>query len=883
MALEELTAYGTVGDVDEEDLRQALGVLIDPQHRVEIRLLPSGRSFLFPGKDPEAIVRAVCNHASSPGIYYTLNALRDNLNATAKDKDVVRRRLFLIDIDPVRPASFEKYASSDSEKAAALIMAKDVARGLGQLGWPEPVWIDSGNGYHLLFLVDLPNDSTTRKLLKELLYALGDKYDLASAKIDRSVHNASRISKLPGTLAAMKKTAPGRPHRRCQVLSIPKPFVLVPVEQLRATLSFLTKEKTEEAEARRSATEKGPPQGLYLLTASSGRTEAAYVQAALRGEVERVAGAKSGDRNNVLNRAAFCIGTLHHLGHTNAEEVAEALFKAAQRSRLDQDDGGPEGVRRTIKSGFESGCACPREFPEGFGTAGEGNGQAKDGGKKTYALETTCLATLQMEPIKYLIPDVLPLGMPTLFVGDGGQGKSTIAAIIAADVSAGRCCLGLDYTPPEACEVLLIACEDGYESVVLPKLVVAGADLTKIHRVDGVRDDDGKLLPFSVAYLDALEATIRENPAIKLVVIDPASVYVGRAKVDDHRDSELRAALAPLSLMLAAYEVAAILIMNLNKCTTVKAIYRVSGGQGYVSTARASFAFVQADKDDEDGDDVRLMLPLKHNVKKSSGFKYRPAPVDDEDRQRILQDHCGHLDEERKQLLGQQLFQMEWLGTTTTDVNEHMAEQAKKERGPNKVEQCADWLATFLAGYAYPSDEILSAALKAGFTFDNVKNAKTRLKSTHDLHNSCAGFQGTWWSGLGPVAGWKHRPEPPPKQQGQPADCSEPSPQGERAQDTPSASPEETEKSSSSSTQDDSQSRETRETRESGERGVRQHDSTPDCREPDVPESLPVSGNSGGPPPLSPESHDSPESPESVSVTTPEEPQLVLAEDEGLI
>jgi hypothetical protein len=243
MSLEELTAVGTAFDIDEADLRRALGVLLDPNHRVELRLLPSGRSLFFAGNDPDALVAAVHKHADSPGIYYTLNPVMDDLTVTAKDKHVVRRRLFLIDIDPTRPASFAKFASTDDEKAAAMIVAKDVVRGLNQLEWPEPIMIDSGNGYHLLYCIDLPNDAPSRFLLKNLLLTLARRHDLQSATIDKSVHNASRIAKLPGTWAAMKKAAPGRPHRRCQVLSIPPTIRTVTAQQLHETLAALAPAK----------------------------------------------------------------------------------------------------------------------------------------------------------------------------------------------------------------------------------------------------------------------------------------------------------------------------------------------------------------------------------------------------------------------------------------------------------------------------------------------------------------------------------------------------------------------------------------------------------------------------------------------------------------
>jgi hypothetical protein len=87
--------------------------------------------------------------------------------------------------------------------------------------------------------------------------------------------------------------------------------------------------------------------------------------------------------------------------------------------------------------------------------------------------------------------------------------------------------------------------------------------------------------------------------------------------------------------------------------------------------------------------------------------------------------------------------------------------KAKKQDG-TKVAKCKEWLKTFLAKYAYPSDELLAAAKVAGYTFDNLKEAKAELKREGVIYHSNATFPGGWWSGPGIPAGWTSRPEPTP-------------------------------------------------------------------------------------------------------------------------
>ena len=277
--------------------------------------------------------------------------------------------------------------------------------------------------------------------------------------------------------------------------------------------------------------------------------------------------------------------------------------------------------------------------------------------------------------------------------------------------------------------------------------------------MEGIRTKEGKPAPFSLAHYQALERELEKNPEIRLVIIDPAGAYIGRAGCDDHRDSELRALLGPLSELAAKHRVAVVLVKHLNKGATVKAVNKVSGSTGYVNAVRAAF-IVAPDPEDPDR---KLFLPLKFNIgPKPQGFAFRLKGLGPEEAAPLLAPF-DHLAEEDRERLAAQLFRPEWEGRVDDDPDEVVGEGARKDRGPNKVEACADWLEKFLTPYAWPSDEIKSAAKAAGFTFDNVKEAKAKLGREKGLCNTNKGrFQGKWWSGFGPPETWKLRAEPPP-------------------------------------------------------------------------------------------------------------------------
>src|SRR5262249_12560752 len=158
-------------------------------------------------------------------------------------------------------------------------------------------------------------------------------------------------------------------------------------------------------------------------------------------------------------------------------------------------------------------------------------------------LVTTCLADVRPEPVRWLVPGYLARGKMVTWGGDGGQCKSTVTLHVTACLTTGRAALGLDYEPPPPADVLLVGCEDGYADTVVPRLLAAGADLGRVHRVDGIRHADGKPRPFGLDHLQAIEEELRARPGVRLIVIDPAASFTGRARIDDHKNAELRSVL----------------------------------------------------------------------------------------------------------------------------------------------------------------------------------------------------------------------------------------------------------------------------------------------------------------------------------------------------
>ncbi|PKL65495.1 MAG: hypothetical protein CVV32_03280 [Methanomicrobiales archaeon HGW-Methanomicrobiales-3] len=218
------------------EIAAAADLLAGAGNVVEVRALSSGAVHSGYFTDPAALARsceALDTDPSVHGIYVTLNEVNPSLlsrranrirmrlsrtDATTGDADILRRRWFPVDIDPVRPAGI---SSTDAEHAAALAMADAVGAWLAELGFPEPVRAASGNGAHLLYRIDLPNDAASLALVKRGLRVLDAIFSDRSVTVDAANHNAGRIWKLYGTVSRKGDSTPDRPHRRSKILSVP--------------------------------------------------------------------------------------------------------------------------------------------------------------------------------------------------------------------------------------------------------------------------------------------------------------------------------------------------------------------------------------------------------------------------------------------------------------------------------------------------------------------------------------------------------------------------------------------------------------------------------------------------------------------------------------
>ncbi len=184
---------------------------------------------------------------------------------------------------------------------------------------------------------------------------------------------------------------------------------------------------------------------------------------------------------------------------------------------------------------------------------------------------------------EWLWDGYIPRGEITVLVGDGGTGKSTLAAALAAQLSTGE----LTGKPQVS---LLALQEDDEAAVTVPRLMAAGADLNLVH----VEATPGWRFPRDLQRLD--DRITREGAT--MVVLDLLD-----SAVPALASQSARAILDDLAAIARRRNAAVILVHHLIKSRGTVA-HRVGGGRAVWAVPRSILVLTRLDEI------ARLMMGL---------------------------------------------------------------------------------------------------------------------------------------------------------------------------------------------------------------------------------------------------------------------------------
>lgn len=335
-------------------------------------------------------------------------------------------------------------------------------------------------------------------------------------------------------------------------------------------------------------------------------------------------------------------------------------------------------------------------------------------------IEIESFAAVPIEKISWLWLARIAAGKLNLFVGDPEKGKSLVSIDVAARVSGGR-----DFSDGAHCErgdVLIVSCEDDASDTVAPRLIAAGADLTRVHRIKGVKvtlsdGQSGESLFNLERDLGKLQDALEKFPAIKLIIIDPVAAYMG--KIDTHVDSAVRAVLGPLAELAAKRKIAVIGIMHLRKADAA-ALLRVSGSIGFVAASRVVWGFGP----DPDNPERKIMVAVKNNLgPKAPSLAYKIVGSHGDPATGVI----------------------EWLNDSVTFTPDEVLDNSPRRKQGRTQDDAERWLGELLADGPMLQQRIESRAKSEGFSYATIRRAKGAL----GIKSKKSAMDGGWTWHLG--------------------------------------------------------------------------------------------------------------------------------------
>lgn len=665
--------------VDPESILASLRVFVPAGQVTELRVIAGRRPIhnCFYRDHALMVQEALRLQAerSPAGLYFVPNPIAEScipvgvprLAGSADAEAIVARRWLLIDVDPVRfgpdgeRLQNQEVPATEEERLAAWDVIQRCHTSMEANGFLAPVIAGSGNGWHLCYPINLPNDQESYRKIAAVLEGLDDRCGNVLASVDQRTKDAPRIWKLYGTISRKGAENQSRRHRHSFLHS------WEPFDQSTQTINNTRIDRMLRVWASQNKPgQQGPLPGSDVI---------ARARAYLEKEDSAISGSKGHDR-------AFHVACVLIQGFRLSQDQAMAAisdwnarcqppwsdyelkhkFDSAEKAQCDKPLGYLLEASRTTSAVIAPSIGEPQQqtLPDG----------------ESLVIQAS---TVEVKTVEWLWPGRIPLGKLTTFAGVGGLGKTFVLLDITSRITQGLAWPD-GSEPTESGSVLFVSGEDDPDDTLVPRLMEMGADLSKVFFLSLKAQSE-----FTLRNIKMLEAAMEESSQksggkVRFIAIDPPTAYLGG--IDDHKNAELRQLMTPLQGLAQRHQVAIVFNTHVNKPQgKVEAMMRVMGSVAWVNAVRAAYMFAR----DPDDPEKRLFVGMKMNIaKERKGLAYKIQPT-----------------------IGD-FARVEWLGEVDTTADQAVNQETKAKP---KVGEARDWLiARFREKPEWVAEELKSLA-----------------------------------------------------------------------------------------------------------------------------------------------------------------------------
>jgi hypothetical protein len=332
----------------------------------------------------------------------------------------------------------------------------------------------------------------------------------------------------------------------------------------------------------------------------------------------------------------------------------------------------------------------------------------------------------------------IPAGSFGLFAGREGTGKSSFLIWKAAQITRGEL-PGAWKGIPRA--VFYVAVEDSWKHTIVPRLMAAGADLTRVYRAEAETAPSETVTLSLPADNRLLEEAVREYD-VALVAVDPLMSAISDS-LDTHVNRQVRRALDPLAALADRTGAVIAGIAHFNKSTGTDASSLITASGAFKDVARYIFAFAV-----DDADGLQVITQTKNSLGRSGlpSLAYRiteatvETPTGDAKVGRFVLD-----------------------GKTDRNVRDILAAQGASDDQRDEKGRAEDFLRKALAGGPRLSKDVEEEAREAhDISLRTLKRARSQLGVKARKHGT------EWWVSLAEHEDRLNEP-PKPKKKPRPA------------------------------------------------------------------------------------------------------------------
>lgn len=226
------------------------------------------------------------------------------------------------------------------------------------------------------------------------------------------------------------------------------------------------------------------------------------------------------------------------------------------------------------------------------------------------------------KPVEWLWPWRIPAHKYSLLSGIIGAGKSQLLCYIAAQVSTGGDWPNGEGAAPRG-HVIILSDEDDPDDTLVPRLRVAGADLSRIEFMQ-MASKDGTERQFDVGNdVPRLLRGVEQFPDLRLLIVDPITSFMGA--INNDKAGEVQRGLAPIRRAARDRRFAFVGITHMAKSTS-SAVNAAIGSQAFAAKSRS---FYVLGKDVEDKL-LRHWVPVRvSNAPEKPGLSFRVGVSED--------------------------------------------------------------------------------------------------------------------------------------------------------------------------------------------------------------------------------------------------------------